>query len=146
MDPRRLDDGAHGAAADHPGAGDRGLQQHLGGALLVADLVGDGGAHHGHSDHVLLGVLDTLADGVGDLARLAETRSHAPLAIAHHHQGAEGEATAALHHLGDTVEGDHLLLKVGATAVVAAIHAHSHRQNSRPAERAASASALTRPW
>ena len=71
--------------------------------------MGDGGAGQGHGDHVLLGVLDALADGLGHLGGLAQAEAHAALLIAHHHQGGELEDTAALDGLGYAVQGNELL-------------------------------------
>ena len=52
-----------------------------------------------HVEHVLLCVLDALADGVGDLGGLAHANAHVALAVAHDDQSGKGHATAALDDL-----------------------------------------------
>ena len=126
-----------------------------------------------------------LADSValriasGTFARLAVAEAYPALLIAHDDERREGEAPAALDHLGHAVDV-HQLVDDRAVAVVAiaraippvpaalprAIAARALRsavttrtlrgachlisdlpyQNSSPPSRAASASALTRPW
>ena len=104
----------------------------------------DGGPDHGHGDHVLLGDVDALADGVRYFARLAQPCADAALAVTDDDERAEREAAPALDHFRDAVERDDLLLEFAA-AIIAAIHAHTHLE-LQPSSRAASARALTRPW
>src|SRR5206468_4238329 len=61
---------------------------------------------------VLLGVLDALADRLGDLASLAQAGADHAVAVADHDHRAEAEAAAALHDLGDAVDLDDLLFQV----------------------------------
>jgi hypothetical protein len=49
--------------------------------------------------HVLLGLLDGLADGHGDFARLAHAEAGVAALIAHDHERGEAEVLAALHDL-----------------------------------------------
>ena len=62
-------------------------------------------------------------------------------------EGGEGETTSTLHDLGDAVDGDDARLAQSTwftcDGCVCCDVAH---QNSRPASRAASATAATRPW
>ena len=104
-----LHDGTDRAASDDAGTGGSGLEEHAAGAELTDDLVGDGGAGQAHVDHVLLGVLDALADGLGHLSGLAQTEAHAALLVAHDHEGGELEDTAALDGLADAVQRNELL-------------------------------------
>ncbi len=60
-------------------------------------------------NHVLLGVLDALADGLGHLGGLAQAEAHAALLVAHYHQGGELGHAAALDGLGYAVQIDQLL-------------------------------------
>ena len=75
------------------------------------DLVGDRRADHRDLDQVLLGVLDALADRLGDLAGLAEPDSDVPGAVTDDDDRAEAEAPAALDDLGDAVDLDDALLE-----------------------------------
>src|SRR3990172_8524070 len=66
-----------------------------------------------------------------------------------HDDGAETETAAALDDFGDTVDVNNLLgeLQLTGVDVIRWRRYHALRpQNFRPASRAASASALTRPW
>jgi hypothetical protein len=82
-------------------------------AELQVHLVRDGRADHRHRDHVALGHLHPLPDGLGDLARLADARADAPVHVADHDQRAERELAAALDHLGDAVDADHAVGELG---------------------------------
>ena len=53
--------------------------------------------------------LDRLADRFRDFVRLARREADPALAVAHRHQGVEGEPPAALHDLGDAIDVHHLL-------------------------------------
>src|SRR5205807_6941044 len=50
-----------------------------------------------------------LAHRFADLVRLAGRDADMPASVAHGDQRVEAEAPAALHHLGDAVDGDHVL-------------------------------------
>ena len=63
-------------------------------------------AGQGHSEQVLLGLLDALLHGQAGLFGLAVAEADRALAVADHHEGGEGEAPAALDHLGDPVDLD----------------------------------------
>jgi hypothetical protein len=66
--------------------------------------MGQGGARQGDGDHVLLGGLDALADGLGNFGGLAQAVADLALAVAHDHQGGEFHNPAALHGLGNAVQ------------------------------------------
>jgi len=107
----RLDDGTHGAAGDDAGPLGGRLEQHLCGGVLLADLVRDRRPDHRDLDDVLLRVLDTLADGLGDIAGLAQADADMAVAVAHDDDRREREAAAALVDLGDAVDLDDALLE-----------------------------------
>ncbi len=110
-DARCLDDGADGATGDDAGALGGRLEQHACGGVLLADLVRDRGPDHRDLDDVLLRVLDTLADGLGHVAGLADADADVAVAVAHDDDRREREAPAALVHLGDAVDLDDALLE-----------------------------------
>ena len=143
-DPRRLDDGADGAAGDDAGPLGGRLEQHPRGGILLADLVRDRGPDHRDAHDVLLGILDALADGLGHVTGLAQADADVAVAVAHDDHRREREAPAALVHLGDAIDLDDALLERELVGVDAGHRVSS--QKSRPASRAASASERTRPW
>ena len=59
-----------------------------------------------HADHLALGLLGRLADRLGHFTGLAVTETDAALLVADDDERGETEATAALHHLGHTVDVD----------------------------------------
>src|SRR5438477_434446 len=140
-----------GGAADHAGSFARGPQQHARSVRAAEDLVRDRGPVLRHREEVLLRVLDRLRDRERYLARLAVADADAVDLVADHDERGEGEAAPALDDLGDTVDLDHALLELAA--LLALDHLPLDRselgpgtQNFSPPSRAASASALTRPW
>src|SRR5439155_26143314 len=80
--PGEPDHGAHPPAGDHPGARRGGLQQHLAGPEAADDLVGDGTVAARHADHLLLRLVDALADRLGHLVGLAEPDADAAVVVA----------------------------------------------------------------
>ena len=81
---------------------------------MVVPVQGDG-------DDVLLCVLKTLADCLGNFARLAEAVADAALAVANDAQRGELHDAAALDGLADAVEGNYLLDELGGSLVLATI-------------------------
>ena len=77
----------------------------------TCDLVRDRRPDHRDLDEVLLGVLDALADRLGDLAGLAEPDADVARAVADDDDRAEAEPPAALDDLGDAVDLDDALLE-----------------------------------
>src|SRR5919197_1470216 len=90
-------------------------------------------------------------DHAGSLARLAVADPDTIDLVADHHECGEREAASALDDLGDAVDLDDALLELAALLALdhRTLDARELRpgaQNVNPPSRAASASALTRPW
>ena len=66
---------------------------------------------------VLLCILKTLADSLGDFVGLAHAETDAALAVADYAQSGELCNTAALDGLADAVEGNYLLDELGGSLV-----------------------------
>jgi len=96
-----------GPPAITAGTGGGGLHQHAACTGLADDLVGDGAAGQGHVDHILLSVLDALADRLGHFGGLAQAVADLALAVADHHQGGELHDTTTLNGLGNSVGSDY---------------------------------------
>src|SRR5690606_19721547 len=166
----RLEHGAHGTARDHAGTLGGRLHVHARRAVAGLHRVPQGAAVEVDGVHVLAGLLHRLLDGDRHLACLAVAEADLAVAVAHHRQRGEGELATTLDGLADAVDRDQLLdhpvvdfLAVAAAPRIAFV---SHGcftfrfltaagrlslcaawdQNCRPPSRAASASALTRPW
>src|SRR4051794_8593564 len=77
----------------------------------------DGRADHRNLDQVLLRVLDAFADGLGDLARLAQAHADVAGAVTDYDDRAEAEASAALDDFGYSVDLDDTLFERQATRV-----------------------------
>ena len=84
------------------------------------DRVRDGALDAGNPEEVLLGLLDTLGDGRGNLLGLAVTDTYRAVAVADDDQRGEAEATTTLDDLGDTVDRDNTL-DVGGLLDAAAV-------------------------
>src|SRR5712691_8013567 len=146
-----LQHSADAAAGDHAGSFARGAQEHARRIRASEDLMRDRRAVLRHGEEILLCVLNRLRDRERHLARLAVADADAVDLVADDDERREGEPSAALDHLRHTVDLDHALLEL------AGLFALDHRaldsrelrssaQNFSPPSRAASASALTRPW
>ena len=84
--------------------------------------MGNGGTLEGDGDDILLGVLEALADGLGDLVGLAHAEADAALAVADDAERGELRHTAALDGLADAVEGNYLLDELrGRLFLIAAV-------------------------
>ena len=77
------------------------------GAGLTDNLMRNGASGQRNGDHVLLGILDTLADGLGHFGGLTQTETDLALTVADHHQGGELHDTTALNGLGYAVGSDY---------------------------------------
>src|ERR1043165_6288534 len=116
-----------------------------------------------YPDHVALGGLGRLADRLRHFARLAMAEPDPALLIADDHQRGKAEPAAALDHLGDAVDVHELVDELARFALaissafssrftchndlsLRACRPSSSVQNCKPPSRAASASALMRPW
>ena len=86
-------------------------------AVTLGDFMRDRRANHGHLDQVLLRVLDALANGLGDLARLAQANADMTGAVTNDDDRAEAEASAALDDFGYSVDLDDTLFERQATGV-----------------------------
>src|SRR5690606_9953020 len=106
--------------------------------------------------HLATRLVHCLLHGDRDFAGLALAHADATVTVADHGQRGEAENPAALHHLGDTVDGDHLfahavvtffgLLRFSALRFSHfLLRSFPAAQNLSPLSRAASASALIRP-
>jgi hypothetical protein len=146
VDPGELEHRAHAAAGDHAGTGRGGLEEHATRAVDARGLVRDRRAVAGHAEEVLLRALDALLDRERDLVGLAVARADDPVLVADDHERGEREAPAALDDLGDAVDLDHALLELANLLAGDHLTLNGATQNFNPPSRAASASALTRPW
>src|SRR5690606_23300484 len=93
-----------GAARDDARTLTGGTQEDPAGAEVPEHLVRNGVSIERNAEEVLLRVLATLADGLGDLVGLAQAHAHVSIAIAHDDERREREPPAALHHLGHAVD------------------------------------------
>src|SRR5262249_7866961 len=158
LHPQRLEHCAHRAAGDDAGAGRRRAQVDLAGAMTAGDVVVQRAAFaQRHADEPALGGVGCLADRLRHLARLAVAEADATLLVADDHQCGEAEAASTLHHLGHTIDVDKLVGEFAVAlfpfAALAWFTCHGSvpvfslvPQKFSPPSRAASASALTRPW
>jgi hypothetical protein len=80
----------------------------------------DGGAIQRHGDQRLLGLLDTLADGIGHFAGLAHADSNLTLAVTDHDQAAEREPATTLYDFGDAIDLNDAFLELGTTILIVA--------------------------
>ena len=139
-------DDTHRTTGDHAGTGGGGLHQHAACTLLADDLVRNGAAGQGDGDHVLLGVLDALADRLGHFSGLAKAETDLALAVADDHQSGELHDAAALDRLGYTVGADDFFDELAGFSFKSChLSVFLLSQNSRPPSRAPSASSATRP-
>ena len=150
-----LEDDAGGATGDDAGTGGGRLHQDAAGAGDAEHRVGDRAAGEGDVEQVALGLLGALLDGEGHLLGLAVAEPDTAVAVADHDERREREATATTHDLGDAVDRDDpRLAQAALVGLVACLVAevcccsceYAMDQNSRPASRAAAASAAIRPW
>ena len=70
--------------------------------------MGNGAPGEGNGNHVLLGVLDALADSLRHLGGLTQTEADLTLAVTDDHQGGELHDTTTLNGLGNAVRSDYL--------------------------------------
>src|SRR5207302_7673698 len=116
------------------------------GPPLEVNFVRDRRPDHRDRDHVPLRDVHPLADRLRHLAGLADACSDAPVQVADDDQRAERELPATLDDLGDAVDADDSVGELGTlTARMRISTSTSLAQNSNPASRAASASALILP-
>src|ERR1700704_5808293 len=110
LDAEGLEHGAHRTTGDDAGAGRSGAQGHLAGAEAALDVVMQRAAvAQRHADQVALGGLRGLADGLGKHAALPGSGADATALFADYDDRGEGEAPAALDHLGHAIDRDQLV-------------------------------------
>jgi hypothetical protein len=68
--------------------------------------------------HLPASAICSLADAVGNGARLADANANTSLLIAYDHDRTEGEATTTLDHFCDALDVDHTLVKFFALLTV----------------------------
>src|SRR5260370_10104678 len=106
-------DGANRLAGDDAGTFGGGLEHDLAGAVVAEDLVRNRALGEVDLVQVLLGGLDPLADGLGDLFRLAgAVADYAFAGVTDDDEFGEGHVLATLDDLGDAVDRNDLLLEV----------------------------------
>ena len=85
---------------------------------MPENLVRDRGLRHIYLDQVLLGRLDTFANGLRNLFGLAGSVPHHAFGrIAHDHQRRKAHVLAALDHFGHAIDADNLILEVHPVSV-----------------------------
>src|SRR5690348_9254117 len=109
---------AHRAAGDHAGALGRGLHVNARRAVPALDRVVQRALLQPHLDHLAARLLHRLLHGNGHFLRLALAHADAAVAIADDGERREAQDAAALHHLGDAVDRDHLLAQPVAAVVL----------------------------
>ena len=100
-------------------------------------------------DKMLLCIFDTLADSLGNFGSLAEANADFTLLVTNDDKRREREAATALDDFCNAVDIYNFLLEFRSFVVHMSSHSFTSflalNQNLRPASRAASASAATRP-
>lgn len=80
--------------------------------------MGNAGALEGNLDEVLLCILNTLADRVGNFGGLAQTEANGALAVAYDYESRKLEDTTALNSLGYAIESDDGFLELVLSLLV----------------------------
>src|SRR5436190_55158 len=148
LDTRHLEHRAHRAAGDDAGPRAGRTQDHRARAEVSLHLVRNRAARERDAEQVLLRLLRSLADRLGDLVGLAQAGAHVATLVAHHHERGEREPSAAFDDLGDAVDEHHAVDELADVFIIDChlVDLFLRSQNLRPASRAPSASAETRPW
>ena len=79
--------------------------------MVGLDRMWDRGSGQGHRNQLFLGRLKTLPDGIRNTARLADSRAHVPVPIAHDDQCVPAQSPAAFVRLLALVRLDDPLLE-----------------------------------
>ena len=74
--------------------------------------MGNGGTLQRNGDHILLSILDTLANCLGNLSCLTKTYTDVTVLVAHNHESCEASHTTTLNGLGNTVQSDERFLQL----------------------------------
>ena len=80
--------------------------------------MGNGGSLEGYGDHILLCILDALADSFRNLRCLAETVSDSAVAVADNHKSRKTCDTSALDGLGYAVYHNELLEEITGCGII----------------------------
>jgi hypothetical protein len=89
--------------------------------MSADDFVRDRSAGHRDRDHVAARSIDSLAYGLRDFVRLSGSKSDAALTVSDCDERVEGEATSALHDLGDAIDRDNVLYELASTITAATV-------------------------
>src|SRR5690606_8860791 len=112
---RGLEDRAHRATRDHAGTLTRRLQHDRRRAVLAKRLVGQRAVDDRYLDHRTTRLLESLADRLGDLVRLAQRDTDVAGPVADRDERGEAEAAAPLPALRGAEDGDHALGEIRLT-------------------------------
>ena len=146
-DTGSLHDGANRTSSDNARSCGGRPKEYLTRTEMTVDTVRNRCPYEWDAEDVLARLLIPLADGIGDLVRLAEPDAHVALAVSNNDERAEAEPSAAFNYLGHAIDVYDALGEVLERIRIDACHLLvPSAQNSRPASRAASARALIRPW
>ena len=74
--------------------------------------MGNGGTLEGDGDHILLCILNSLADCLGNLGCLTKADTDVTVLVAHNHESCEASHTTTLNGLGNTVQSDERFLQL----------------------------------
>ncbi len=103
-----------GPPGHNAGTGNSRLDENAACAELTEDLMRHGAlGGQRNREHVLLGVLGALLDGDRHFLGLAHANADATVAIAHDDKSGQSETTTAFDDLGNAVNVDNALLKLG---------------------------------
>jgi hypothetical protein len=108
----------HRPAGDDAGALERRLHEHARRAVPPYDGVVQRAALQPHLDHLAPRLLHRLLHRDRDFLGLALAHADAAVAVAHDGERGETENPAALDHLGDAVDRDHLLAQPVAAVIL----------------------------
>src|ERR1700689_4431480 len=119
---QRFEHRAHRTTGDNAGAGRRGTQEDLAGAVATGDIVMQRASlAQRHAGKPALGGVGRLTDGFRHLACFSVTEPDAAFLVADDDQSGEAEAPTALYDFGDAIDVNELVDKLAVTLVVAPI-------------------------
>src|SRR5690606_40597464 len=114
LDPEGLEHSAHRTAGDDTGTGRRRAENHAARTEAAIHVVMQRAAFaERDTHHVALCRFRRLADGFGNLARLAVTVADTALLVTGNDECRGSEPASALHHLGHTVDVHQLIDELG---------------------------------
>src|SRR2546427_2471193 len=133
-DAHHLEHGAHRPAGDDAGSFVRRLHQDPRRAPAAGHRVMQRAVLQLYLEELAPRLLHRLLHGDRHLARLALAHADAAVAVADHGKRGEAEHSAALHHLGDAVDRDHLLAQAVA-ALLRLLHPWLNFRHKSPGPR-----------